>query len=423
MKKIVFLFLLAISAIFNLTNGVYGVEIVYEIDDYEIIIDRFTENGVTGFTVEKTGVNPFVSTVINGTEHYYITGVSKIEEYYILYGYGFTSNSDTEYDSLFFILDNAGNVIKKDLRDYGFMEVIKEVYIIDNIFITYTEQTKDIDYNYEFKSNYFTTYDLNFNYTNSLEIGSKIKRIDSNDQYVLIGYDYYLDYDFAIRSDLTILECDTLLELNEGEVFYDAVTIEFLNSATLNNSYVENGVFINYPGDYTLIYNDKIYNFVVEPTITGVEDNFIYKESVTPFISNGNVMLNNDIYISNTEIDGPGNYELIVTGSNNYVSTLSFTITSNLEGIINNNIYTDNVSFSFKGEGYLNNQFIESPFEVNETGEYILKIRGENNYLETYFFSIEDDIKETSFIDFVQRVDILVLVVVLISGGIILKKK
>ena len=56
-------------------------------------------------------------------------------------------------------------------------------------------------------------------------------------------------------------------------------------------------------------------------------------------------------------------------------------------------------------------------------GEYILKINGENNYLETYFFSIEKIEEETRFIDFVQRVDILVLVVVLVSGGIILKKK
>ncbi len=43
--------------------------------------------------------------------------------------------------------------------------------------------------------------------------------------------------------------------------------------------------------------------------------------------------------------------------------------------------------------------------------------------METYYFSIEEDEVSTSFVDFIQRVDILVLVVVLISGGIILKKK
>ena len=149
----------------------------------------------------------------------------------------------------------------------------------------------------------------------------------------------------------------------------------------------------------------------------------IYNNSVTPVISSGNVILNNDIYISNTEITNPGNYEFIVNGANNYTENLSFTITSNLEGIINNNIYIEPITLDFNGNGYLNNQFIESPYEVIESGDYIFKIRGENNYMETYFFSIEEEVNETSFIDFVQRVDILVLVVVLISGGIILKKK
>ena len=423
MKKIVFLFALSITVILNLTNGVYGVEIVYEIDDYEIIVDRFKVDGITGFTVEKTGVNPFMATVIDDLEHYLITGVTKLEDYYILYGYGFIEGSGNEYDSLFIVFDQAGNVIKKDLRDYGSMDVIKEVYLIDNIFITYNQIINEVGYSYEFESNFFTTYDLNFNYINSIEIGSKIERIDSNEQYILIGYDYYSDYNLAIRSDLTTLEDDAELDLYEGEVFYDSVSIEFLNSATLNNDYIENGVSINYPGDYTLIYNNKIYNFVVTPTITGVIDNYVYTESVKPVIKSGNVMLNNDLFISNTEIDSPGIYELIITGANNYSNTVSFTITSNIEGIINNNSYVDYVTFSFNGEGYLNNQYIESPYEVTESGEYILKIRGENNYLETYFFTVEESTTETSFIDFVQRVDILVLVVVLISGGIILKKK
>ena len=146
-------------------------------------------------------------------------------------------------------------------------------------------------------------------------------------------------------------------------------------------------------------------------------------EWVYAFVSGGNVMLNNDIFVSNTEINKPGNYELIINGANDYHDMIDFTITSNLEGIINNNTYLDPVNISFKGDGYLNNNFIQSPYEITESGEYILKIKGENNYLETYYFSIQDEVKKASLIDFIQKVDILVFVVVLISGGIILKKK
>ena len=422
MKKTVFLFLLATIFIFNIENKVIGSEVIYQVNNDEIIITSIKEDGITGFIIEKEGVNPFVSTIIDDSEHYFITGIKQIENYYILYGYGFTNNSDTGYDSLFFVFDFAGNNIFKNLRDYGSMETIKNIFYIDDVFITYTESVIDKDHFYEFNSNYFTSYDHSFKYLDSIEISPKIYKIDSNDMYILIGYDNS-EYDLAIRSNLLMINKTDLLTITEGQIFTESVTIEFINGAMLNNDFVENGVTIIYPGEYTLNYNNRIYNFTVVPVITGVIDNEIYNESIMPSVSGGNVILNNDIYILNTEISNPGNYELIVNGANNYVESLSFTITSNLDGIINNKSYLDPVTLDFNGDGYLNNQFIESPYEVIETGDYILKIRGENNYMETYYFSIEEDEISTSFVDFIQRVDILILVVVLISGGIILKKK
>jgi hypothetical protein len=422
MKKAVFLFLLATIFIFNVDNQVIGSEDIYQVNNNEIIITSIKEEGITGFTIEKAGVNPFFSTIIHDSEHYFITGVKQINDYFVVYGYGFTNNSDTEYDSLFFVFDSAGNTIFKDLRDYGSMETIKNIFYIDDVFIVYTESVNDINQTYEFNSNYFVSYDHSFNYLDSIEISPKIYKLDSNDMYILIGYDN-AEYDLAIRSDLSLIKKTDLLTLTEGQIFIESVTIEFINGAIINNDFVENGVTIIYPGDYTLNYNNRIYNFTVVPVITGVIDNEIYTESIMPTISGGNVVLNNDIYVSNTEISNPGNYDFTVNGANNYVESLSFTITSNLDGIINNNSYLDPVTLDFNGDGYLNNQFIESPHEVIETGDYILKIRGENNYMETYYFSIEEDEVSTSFVDFIQRVDILVLVVVLISGGIILKKK
>jgi len=422
MKKTVFLFLLAFALLLNVTNETHASEDVYQIDNFEIIVTSIKENGITGFTVEKTGGNPFVSTITNDLEHYFITGVKQIEDYYVLFGYGFTNNSETEYDSLLFVIDSAGNTITKDLRDYGSMENIVDVFYIDDIFITCTEKVNDIGFGYEFNSNYFTSYDLDFSYLDSVEISSKIHELSSNEMYVLVAYGS-TEYDIGIRSDLSIISKNELLNISEGQVFNETVTIEFINTATINNEYVENGVTIDYPGDYTLIYNNNIYNFIVSPLISGVTNKQIYNDSVTPIISSGNIILNNDIFIPGTSVSMPGNYELTVTGANNYSSEISFTITSNLTGIVNNNVYMDPITLEYNGNGYLNNQFIESPFEVEDPGDYIFKIRGENNYLETYFFTIEDDVKETSFIDFVQRVDILVLVAVLISGGIILKKK
>lgn len=422
MKKTVFLFLITICFIISIENKVIGSEIIYQVNNSEFIVTSFKEAGVTGFAIEKKGVNPFYSKISDDLEHYFITGIKEISNYYVVYGYGFTNNSDTEYDSLFFILDFAGNVVKKDLRDFGNMDTIIDVYYVDDTFITCTESLIDIDQTFEFNTSYFTSYDYNFNYLDTININQEIYMLNTNGTYILVGYGKE-EYDIGIRSDLTFIQKAEITGINEGEIYNEAVEIEFINGATLNNDYIENGITVSYPGNYTLNHNNNIYNFTLSPQVTGVSPNAIYNESVIPVISGGNIMLNNDIYLSNTEISKPGHYDLVINGANNFNETLSFTITSNVEGIINNSTYTDPVKVSFNGDGYLNNQFIESPIEVSESGEYILKIRGENNYLETYYFSIQEEVNRASIIDFIQRIDIFVLVVVLISGGIILKKK
>ena len=422
MKKTVFLLLLIVIFVFSVENKIFGSDDYYQIDNSEFIITGIEENGVNGFTIEKTGVNPFYSKVIDSSEHYFITGIKEIRDYYILYGYGFSRNSDTEYDSLYFVLDHAGNIINKDLRDYGNMESIKDIFYIDDVLITYTESVIDNDYTYQFKTNFFTSFDQNFNFLDSIEIGKKVYQTKSNDTFISIGYNKE-EYDLGIKSDLSLIDKNDLLSIKEGEVYTETVSIEFINGATLNGEYIENGITLSYPGNYTLNYNNKIYNFTIAPIISGVVDNGIYSESITPKISGGNIMLNNDLYVSNTEIYNPGNYELTINGANNYVESLDFTITSNLKGITNNNVYFEPVNISYSGDGYLNNNFIQSPSEITQSGEYVLKIKGENNYMETYYFSIQKEVKKAGLIDFIQKVDIIVLVVVLVSGGIILKKK
>ncbi len=172
-----------------------------------------------------------------------------------------------------------------------------------------------------------------------------------------------------------------------------------------------------------MLYNGYTYRFVVEPIVTGVTDNEVYLETVTPVIKTGKAYLNNDLYVSGTPITEPGNYTLKVDGLNNYEKIYNFSINSSVTGILNNQVYDNDVQIEFEGEGYLNNTFIESPYTVTDDGEYLLKIRGEGNYLETYYFSVEKAEEETTVIDYVQKYDVVFLGVVVIVGGIILKKK
>ncbi|MCK5761590.1 MAG: hypothetical protein KAH16_01690 [Candidatus Izimaplasma sp.] len=423
MKKIVFLLCFIIFTIPMTIVSSYGNNEIYSFGDYDIIVSDYTQDDSHGISIEKTGVDPFYTVLNNENESYIINGVIKTNTHFIVFGSNHIYGNDTYYDSMFLVLDQLGNIVNQITFDYEDLEEIVGAYFIDNVLILHTVKSTDDGMEYKFVTNYFSSYDLAYNLLNTIEINTDIKKISSNEEYILFNYEYDDLYDGAIRDDLSIMLPTDIINISNNQIFIDEVTIEFLNSALLNNEIVQNGITIDYPGNYKLVYNNSEYNFVVMPIVSGIEDNKIYNECLTPKISAGNIMLNNDIYISGTEINIPGNYELIITGINNYTETYHFTITSNMDGIINNHIYLEPVVMTFNGEGYLNNQYVESPIEVTDDGEYILKIKGENNYLETYYFQIEEDVETMTIISFIQKFDIFILVVVLISGGIILKKK
>ena len=423
MKIAVFLLCL-ISFLLPITKVYAGInDRTYSFDNFNIIVDDYFENGEKGISLEKTGTDPFFTTVSVVDETYIVNGIVQINDNFIVFGSAHVTDNPTYYDAMYLVLDSGGTFIKKEIIDYGDLEELRGVYLIDNIFVFHTIKSHDDGISFVTLENYFTTYDLNYNFIDEMSIGSEIKKISSDNNYVYFNYDNDHLVDGAIRDDLTILFPNELIDIANNEVFIDNVNIEFLNQAILNGETISNSIYIDYPGNYKLLYNNAEYNFIVKPTISGIEDNMIYTSSVTPLISAGNILVNNDAYISGTEIDEPGNYELIVNGVNGYIETFNFTITSNMQGIINNHTYLEPLEVTFNGEGFLNNQFVSSPLEVSNIGDYILKIRGENNYLETYYFNISADTDKLSILDFVQRFDIYILVIVLISGGIILKKK
>jgi len=423
MKKTVFLLCLIFFIIPFTKVSTIGNPQTFNFDNYNIIIEDYFVDGNNGITIEKTGTDPFYTIVYDNTESYIINGVIKTDSNFIVYGSNHKEGNSTYYDSMFVVVDQFGNLVTKVTYDFDDLEEIVGAYFINDRLIFHTIKTTDDGQEYAFVTNYFSAYDTSYNLIDTIEINVDIKKIVCNDRYILYNYEYDDLFNGAIRDDLSIILPTDIIDIANQEIFINEVTIDFLNTATLNNEIVENGVYLNYPGNYQLLHNNREYNFVIKPVISGIENNKIYSEGLSPSISSGNIMLNNDLYISGTEISAPGNYELIVTGLNGYQELYNFTIISNMEGVTNNHSYLDPVIITFKGEGYLNNQFVTSPIEVSELGEYILKIKGENNYLETYYFQLENNTETLTLVDFIQKFDIFILVVVLISGGILLKKK
>ena len=397
----------------------------YQFSDYELRLTYYRDDTYNnlGYHVEKLGAEPFNYDILYEDADVSINGIIEVNNQHLFYGSIHKDGNPTYYDGFVLMISNRGQETNSEILDYGALEEVTGVYHYDSILLFELEKSNDIDREYVFDRSIYTTYDYNLTKLNEIETTSKYIYTEVTDRLFLYSVDYNTFYEGAYTANLDHIKYDDSLAIETNQVFFDAVYIDFINDAILNGEIVSNGVYIDYPGNYQLSYNDSLYEFSVEPSIQSVRHNEIYNSKVTPVIDKGHLLLNNDVYISGTEISQPGFYKLLVRGANGYLKVVDFTITSNVEGILHNQTYVEDVSFTFEGEGFLNNVHIESPYTVDEVGEYVFKIKGENNYLETYYFNVEEEIHETNIIDFIQQWDVVFLGVTVISSYLILKKK
>jgi len=423
MKKTVFLLL--IFTFFMTSIDVKGLyQDFYEFSDYELHISRArNENDDAGYHIVKSGANAFETDFIIEGYTLYLNNVKEVNGNHIFYGYSHEDNGETYYDPFLLVLDSDGSVVFSCTEDFGDIEAVYDVVEIDNVILVHYVRSEAVYHDIEFKDNIFITYDLNYNEIERMTSTVNVRSSSSNENLYLYNLDYDDDFEGAISSDLQVISETDMLDISPDEIFHDNLTLLFINEALLNDELVSNGLYIDYPGIYELTYNDYEYSFTVNPIITGVENLGVYAGAVTPYVSSGNTYLNNDIYMSGTEIIEPGTYKLKVEGVNDYKKEVEFTITSNIDGVLHNQTYVEDVDISFNGDGYLNSAFIQSPYTISGNGDYILKIQGAGNYLETYYFNITEEEDESTVIDFIQKYDVVFLAVVVIAGGIILKKK
>jgi hypothetical protein len=420
MKKIVFLMLLVL-VVPHKTNA--AETRTYDLENYKIIIeDIYLETG-KGFTIEKQGVSPFLATHTIEGRDYNIKGVKNYNDLFIVYGSVHIHNVDTYYDAVFIVFNEAGELISEDITDHGDLEENEDIFFLDGVYILQTTEHTDISGDIRYKRNHFTLYDENFNIINHQIINTEINNISFVNNYLLFSYDYDDFFEFGFDSSLNIIEHDDRLDILQNEIFFEPLYLNFINDGILNGDTISNGHKIDYPGNYKFIYNKNEYNFILKSNVSGITCDSVYTDQVMITFDYGNATLNNDIYLSGSIVSKPGYYQFLLSGANGYVEECNFTITSNMDGVSNNNVYDSDIEVIFNGEGYLNNQFVNSPLHVKNDGDYILKIRGENDYLETYFFTLEEGKEDVTFINFIQKFDIVILIVVSLSTLVILKKK
>lgn len=420
MKKIVFLFLLMIGLSF--TN--VGAQDTFEEENYTFTVTAYrNQYGKLAHHIEKIGENPFVLDWDKGEDNVYFEGVKEINGEHVFFG---SINSGAEenrvFDGYILLVSESGETIDELSFDCGHDEHVIDVFMMDEIILV--QLWSNNEYSRD-QLQYFTelrTYDYEYNLIDSVRYSEYYYHTHVKNGYYFFGTNSTTSVGM-INSDLEIFYETDSLKIAKDTVYDKEVDIPLINSAILNGTEVFNPIKISYPGIYNLIYNGFNYRFTVDSEINGVEDSGVYDEPVTPTVSEGNSTLNGEQFISGTTISKPGNYILTIVGEGGYKNSKHFTISSSIKGVLNNQTYHEAVNIEFDGEGYLNNVHMTSPIIVSEIGDYTLKIQGENDYYESYFFTVEEEVKDTSFLKFVQTYDIVLFVVVMGAGYFILKKK
>ena len=422
MKSVVFFFLLllvlpvqAVSAesVYLHSFPGYDIQLTYQADD----------NGNRGYRVDKIGQEPFSTMLMYEDTWLGITGVTEIEGNHVLYGYVHEDGAETFYEGLIIVLSPSGETLHKLVLDEGVLEEVLGVYVIDQLVFVYMAGSRIEERDIVMDRSVFYTFDYNYEAIDRLELFEIYEEYEATDRLFVFNRAHDHCFDGAITPQLEVIERSDPLPIATDQVFEGEVFIPFVDKATLNRDVIYHGVTVDYPGNYELSYNGRTYPFTLRATVTGIEDGATYSDSVTPVVPAGNVHLNGDLFVSGTEISEPGFYELAVRGVNGYREVWRFTIVAHVSGVIHNQRYEDSVEITFQGDGYLNNNYVESPLLIEEPGEYILRVTGANEYEERYHFAIVEPPVERTFMGFLQDYDLVLLGVTVVAGLLVLKKK
>ncbi len=326
-----------------------------------------------------------------------VNGAAYHQENYILYGYQNENLIDTAYDGFIVFYNELGEETFRHVFDLGEQEEFIGLYNLNDTLIYHLRQSitnENGDHVHE--KDYFIRFDEDHEHYDFTRFKEQMIRVDIIEDYIYLSHKHHGDYHVAFNKDFDVLYDGVLYGAVNYGTYFNQIDLTLLNGGYLNEEYINKDISVDYPGYYVVNYKDNIYTFVLHPLVEGIKANDIRNEPVTLFVSNGYLLLNDDLFINETTIDEPGHYTLTIEGVNDYVLEIPFTITSNLEGIYHNQRYFEAKTITFNGLAYLNNRLIESPHKIEESGVYTLTIFGENNYQETHQFEVEiDESKET----------------------------
>lgn len=187
--------------------------------------------------------------------------------------------------------------------------------------------------------------------------------------------------------------------VNEG-IYLGKTTIQANGSLYLNDEPYISGTEIFEVGNHTLRIEGvgdyvEEYHFVIEPMISGVEEDGEYRAGIYIDIPNTTLYLNKELYENNSLVAKPGRHELSIIGLNDYRKILHFTLLPSVLNLTNNGIYDEGYRLNFIGEGRLNGQIVDPGFEL-EPGKYHFELWFEESVYAQYDFEVQSQTEENN---------------------------
>lgn len=268
---------------------------------------------------------------------------------------------------------------------------------VGNYYLVLTDGGNTYTYNFIIEPDYSIfesdiIEEVSFEYTNAtVELNNEPYTsntlINEVGNYVLVVYGvngYVKTIEFSI---------DSYCNIKNGEEFIDSIEVIVSGgNIQLDGETYTGSIIVGEIGNHKIIITgingyEKTINFIINPTITGVEDYEYYFCEVTPTINSNNIKLNGDDYQSGEKINETGIYELVILGSNGYEKTINFIILPNDFEVKPNQYYDELVKIyscdaliQIDGTDYIFGQ------EIIEYGMHTIKFIYNGGYSEYSFY-------------------------------------
>ena len=382
---------------------------------------RARVDGAWYMLIQGEGLHTFEITRGDENIQYYPENIWVYEDHFYLTGYVIEITQETRHIHPFMIMISSSGDIDFEtiMVDDDFTSIINFIPLEQGFFIHYRHHILNDTDDFEFKRDVVEYWENHIaNQTYNFE--ERILRIEAQDGFVLLSTAYHGVYELMIDQDFNLLLEPTLYGVVDQGIYYDSVTLYFNGPLYYEGILYNTPITWNHPGTYTFVHNQQTYVVTVHPTLHGVYDNMVTNKPVSIDYEVGMPFLNNQPYAPNELIDRPGHYTLIFENKD-YRYAIAFTITSQLQGVFDRQVYHDARQLTFQGEGYLNNQFIESGVVIHESGQYTLQIFGDNGYHEKHHFTIALE-PEDQTVELLMIVEIGLLISAVSLGAILLYK-